>query len=162
MRCMQQAISHTIDHAYSHHIQRLMVTGNFALLAGLSVDEICNWYLAVYADAYEWVELPNTLGMALFADTGVLASKPYAASGKYIQRMSNYCKSCAYDVSETTSPKACPFNALYWNFLERNQTQLSGNARMQLSYQNWYRKSDDERAQITEKAQALLIHLEQL
>ncbi len=162
MRCMRQAISQTIDHAYSHHIQRLMITGNFALLAGLSVDEICNWYLAVYADAYEWVELPNTLGMALFADDGLLASKPYAASGKYIQRMSNYCKSCAYDVNETTSPMACPFNALYWNFLERNQALLSGNARMQLSYQNWYRKSDDERAQITEKAQALLIHLEQL
>lgn len=162
MRCMQQAISHTIDHAYSHHIQRLMITGNFALLAGLSVEEICDWYLAVYADAYEWVELPNTLGMALFADEGVLASKPYAASGKYIQRMSNYCKSCAYDVAETISPTACPFNALYWNFLERNQALLSGNARMQLSYQNWYRKSDDERAQITEKAQALLIHLEQL
>ena len=162
MRCMQQAISHTIEHAYSHHIQRLMVTGNFALLAGLSVDEICNWYLAVYADAYEWVELPNTLGMALFADEGVLASKPYAASGKYIQRMSNYCKSCAYDVAETTSPTACPFNALYWNFLERNQVLLSGNARMQLSYQNWYRKSDEERAQITEKARQLLIHLEQL
>lgn len=162
MRCMQQAISHTIDHAYSHHIQRLMITGNFALLAGLSVEEICNWYLAVYADAYEWVELPNTLGMALFADEGLLASKPYAASGKYIQRMSNYCKSCAYDVAETTSPNACPFNALYWHFLERSQALLSGNARMQLSYQNWYRKSAEERAQITEKAQALLIHLEQL
>lgn len=162
MRCMQQAIRHTIDYAYSHHIQRLMVTGNFALLAGLSVDEVCNWYLAVYADAYEWVELPNTLGMALFADEGVLASKPYAASGKYIQRMSNYCKSCAYDVAQTTSPNACPFNALYWNFLERNQKLLSGNARMQLSYQNWQRKSDEERALITEKAQQLLIHLEQL
>jgi deoxyribodipyrimidine photolyase-related protein len=162
MRCMQQAVSHTIKHAYSHHIQRLMVTGNFALLAGLSVDEVCNWYLAVYADAYEWVELPNTLGMALFADHGVLASKPYAASGKYIQRMSNYCKSCAYDVGETTSPTACPFNALYWNFLDRNKELLSGNARMQLSYQNWYRKSDEERTKITEKAQQLLIHLEQL
>lgn len=162
MRCMQQAISHTIEHAYSHHIQRLMVTGNFALLAGLSVEQVCNWYLAVYADAYEWVELPNTLGMALFADEGVLASKPYAASGKYIQRMSNYCKSCAYDVAETTSPNACPFNALYWNFLERNQALLSGNARMQLSYQNWYRKSDEERAQISDKARQLLIHLEQL
>jgi len=162
MRCMQQAISHTIEHAYSHHIQRLMVTGNFALLAGLSVEEVCNWYLAVYADAYEWVELPNTLGMALFADEGMLASKPYAASGKYIQRMSNYCKSCAYDVAETTSPTACPFNAMYWNFLERNQALLSGNARMQLSYQNWHRKSDEERAQITAKAEQLLIHLELL
>jgi deoxyribodipyrimidine photolyase-related protein len=100
--------------------------------------------------------------MALFADEGVLASKPYAASGKYIQRMSNYCKSCAYDVAETTAPTACPFNALYWNFLERNQALLSGNARMQLSYQNWHRKSDEERAQITAKAEQLLIHLEQL
>lgn len=162
MRCMQQAISHTIKYAYSHHIQRLMITGNFALLTGLSTTEVCNWYLAVYADAYEWVELPNTLGMALFGDQGMLASKPYAASGKYIQRMSNYCKSCVYDVSETTSPNACPFNALYWNFLERNKEQLSGNARMQLSYQNWNRKSEEDRAAIQHKAKELLIHVEQL
>lgn len=162
MRCMQQAIGHTIRHAYSHHIHRLMITGNFALLAGLSVREVTDWYLAVYADAFEWVELPNTLGMALFADGGVLASKPYAASGNYIQRMSNYCQHCHYQVKTVTGALACPFNALYWDFLDRNQPQLSNNARLQLAYQQWRRKTDSEQQAIRAKAADLLIHLEQL
>ena len=162
MRCMQQAISHTIEHAYSHHIHRLMITGNFALLAGLSVAQVTDWYLAVYADAFEWVELPNTLGMALFADGGVLASKPYAASGNYIQRMSNYCQSCHYQVKTATGDQACPFNALYWDFLARNETTLANNARLQLAYQQWRRKSDDDQQKIRQHATHLLIHLEQL
>jgi deoxyribodipyrimidine photolyase-related protein len=162
MRCMQQAIGHTIRHAYSHHIHRLMITGNFALLAGLSVAEVTDWYLAVYADAFEWVELPNTLGMALFADGGVLASKPYAASGNYIQRMSNYCQHCHYQVKAVTGERACPFNALYWDFLDRNQPQLSGNARLQLAYQQWRRKPEADQQAIRAKAADLLIHLEQL
>lgn len=162
MRCMQQAISHTIKYAYSHHIHRLMITGNFALLAGLSVDEVTDWYLAVYADAFEWVELPNTLGMALFADGGVLASKPYAASGNYIQRMSNYCSSCHYKVKDTTGALACPFNALYWDFLARNEAKLSNNARLQLAYQQWRRKDAPQQAAIRFKAAQLLIQLEQL
>ncbi|MFZ4542161.1 MAG: cryptochrome/photolyase family protein, partial [Rickettsiales bacterium] len=112
MFCVEESVRHTRDHAYSHHIQRLMITGNFALLAGLDVKAVQEWYLAVYSDAYEWVEMPNTLGMALFGDGGVVASKPYAASGKYIHRMSNYCEQCKYDPDEMTGEKACPFNAL--------------------------------------------------
>ena len=120
------------------YIQRLMVTGNFALLAGLAIDEVTDWYLAVYLDAYEWVELPNTFAMALFADGGILASKPYAASGAYINRMSNYCKNCYYQVKAVTSAKACPFNALFWDFLARNESQFGQDARMQLAYKNWH------------------------
>lgn len=162
MRCMQQAVQNTIEHAYSHHIQRLMVTGNFALLAGLSVDDVTDWYLAVYADAYEWVELPNTLGMALFADGGVLASKPYAASGAYINRMSNYCKHCTYNVKKTTESDACPFNALYWDFLHRHQQQLGNNPRLALAFANWHKRSDSDKAAILAKAADSLSKLEQL
>ena len=162
MRCMQQAVQSTIEHAYSHHIQRLMITGNFALLAGLAVDEVTGWYLAVYADAYEWVELPNTLGMALFADGGVLASKPYAASGAYINRMSDYCKHCSYKVKLTTEADACPLNALYWHFLQRNQAQLGQNPRLSLAYANWHKRSDNDKAAILAKAADTLIKLEQL
>ena len=160
MRCMQQAVQSTIEHAYSHHIQRLMITGNFALLAGLSVDEVTDWYLAVYADAYEWVELPNTLGMALFADGGVMASKPYAASGAYINRMSNYCKHCTYNVKRTTEADACPFNALYWDFLARNEATLANNPRLALAFANWHRRSDNDKQAILAKAAATLDKLE--
>ena len=121
MACMRAAITQTREDAYAHHIQRLMVTGNFALLAGLDPQAVHQWYLAVYADAFEWVEVPNTIGMTLFADGGVLGSKPYAASGNYINRMSDYCKSCAYQVKLKTGKDACPFNALYWHFLDRNR-----------------------------------------
>jgi len=134
MRCMAEAIGQTKRHAYAHHIQRLMVTGNFALIAGLDPAEVNDWYLLVYADAYEWVELPNTHGMALHADGGLMASKPYAASGNYINKMSDYCGSCAYDVTAKTGPKACPFNFLYWDFIARNRESLSGNPRMALIY----------------------------
>lgn len=162
MRCMQQAISHTLTHAYSHHIQRLMITGNFALLAGLDVTEVTDWYLAVYADAYEWVELPNTLGMALYADDGVLASKPYAASGAYINRMSNYCQHCQYKVKDSSGDDACPFNVLYWDFLARNEQKLGGNARMQLAYKNWHNKEPAQQQALRDKAADYLIKLEQL
>jgi deoxyribodipyrimidine photolyase-related protein len=134
MNCLRQAIGETRRDAYAHHIQRLMVTGNFALLAGLEPQAVEEWYLLVYADAFEWVELPNTHGMALFADGGVMASKPYAASGAYINRMSDYCSGCAYDPAEKLGPKACPFNYLYWDFLLRNEKRLSGNPRMAMPY----------------------------
>jgi len=134
MNCLRQAIADTRRHAYSHHIQRLMVTGNFALLAGVRPQEVCEWYLAVYADAFEWVELPNTLGMSQFADGGLLASKPYAGSGAYINRMSDFCGSCAYDVKRKSGPKACPFNFLYWGFLVRNEDRLGGNPRLKMPY----------------------------
>ena len=130
MVCMSEAVSHTRDHAYSHHIQRLMVTGNFALIAGLDVKQVQEWYLAVYSDAYEWVEMPNTLGMALFGDGGILGSKPYAASGKYIQKMSNFCDYCPYNPQDTIGENACPFNALYWDFIARNRDKLADNHRL--------------------------------
>ncbi|MFW5815252.1 MAG: cryptochrome/photolyase family protein [Wenzhouxiangella sp.] len=136
MRCLERAIGATRRNAYAHHIQRLMVTGNFALLLGVVPKEICEWYLAVYADAYDWVELPNTLGMVMHADGGVLASKPYAASGKYIQRMGDHCARCRYRVADTVGEYACPFNALYWDFLVRHRDRFEPNPRMKMMYRN--------------------------
>ncbi len=130
MNCMARVVADTRAHAYAHHIQRLMITGNFALLAGLDPDEVDEWYLIVYADAYQWVEMPNVRGMALFADGGVMASKPYAASGAYINRMSDYCAGCKYDVRIAVGENACPFNYLYWDFIARHQDRLGGNPRM--------------------------------
>jgi deoxyribodipyrimidine photolyase-related protein len=152
MACMAEAVRHTREHAYSHHIQRLMVTGNFALLAGIAPSEVCDWYLAVYADAYEWVEMPNTLGMALFGDGGLMASKPYAASGKYINKMSNYCSGCAYDPDETLAENACPFNALYWDFIARNEARLRGNQRLNYTYAGLDAMKPDKRQAIQDKA----------
>ncbi len=156
MNCVAQVISDTRQYAYAHHIQRLMVTGNFALLAGLEPRAVEEWYLAVYIDAFEWVELPNTHGMVLFADGGMLASKPYAASGAYINRMSDYCSGCAYDVKEKSGPSACPFNLLYWHFLIENQQRLSTNPRMAMPYRTLSKMSDERRAQITREANAFL------
>jgi deoxyribodipyrimidine photolyase-related protein len=156
MNCLAQAIGDTRAHAYSHHIQRLMVTGNFALLAGIAPAEIEAWYLAVYADAFEWVELPNTHGMALFADGGVLASKPYAASGKYIDRMSDYCRDCAYDVARSDGDDACPFNALYWNFLMANERKLGSNPRMAMPYRTLARFTPERRERLRADAQRFL------
>lgn len=134
MRCLAQVIGQTKQWAYAHHIQRLMVTGNFALLYGAAPKAVEEWYLLVYADAFEWVELPNTHGMALYADGGVMASKPYAASGKYIDKMSDYCADCRYDVRQNDGPDACPFNYLYWNFLITHRGLLANNARMGMMY----------------------------
>lgn len=159
MFCLSEAIGHTRDHAYSHHIQRLMITGNFALLAGLDVKQVCEWYLAVYSDAYEWVELPNTLGMALFADGGKMASKPYAASGKYIHRMSNFCEQCRYDPEKVTGPDACPFNSLYWDFIARNEAKLRNNPRMAYPYTNWARMSADKKSEVRRQASLFLSEL---
>ncbi len=156
MFCMREAISHTRDYAYSHHIQRLMITGNFALLAGLDVKQVQEWYLAVYADAYEWVEMPNTLGMALFGDGGVVASKPYAASGKYIQRMSNYCQHCPYDAEIMLGEKACPFNALYWDFLMRHEKEFRRNQRMPYVYATLDKFGPEKQAAIKAQAQTTL------
>ncbi len=156
MVCMRESIRHTRDHAYSHHIQRLMVTGNFALLAGLDVKAVQEWYLAVYSDAFEWVEMPNTLGMALFGDGGVVASKPYAASGKYIHRMSNYCEKCQYDPDVMTGDRACPFNALYWDFLVRHEALFRTNQRMPFMYATWDKFSAEKQAAIRKQATVTL------
>jgi deoxyribodipyrimidine photolyase-related protein len=160
MNCMRQCILQTRDEAYAHHIQRLMVTGNFALLSGLQPEEVEDWYLSVYADAFEWVELPNTHGMALFADGGLLASKPYAASGKYIQRMSDYCRGCRYDPKKKTGPQACPFNFLYWDFLARNRQALADNPRMGLVYSTLDRMNPDQVDEMRKEAAAFLRGLE--
>jgi deoxyribodipyrimidine photolyase-related protein len=156
MACVGEAVSHTQKHAYAHHIHRLMITGNFALLAGLDVAEVQAWYLAVYMDAYEWVEMPNTLGMALHGDGGVVGTKPYIASGSYINRMSNYCKGCHYDVKARTGELACPFNTLYWDFLMRHEKRFSGNPRMALAYKNLNKLSGDEQRAIQHHARQLL------
>ena len=156
MACMAEALAHTRDHAYSHHIQRLMITGNFALLAGIDPKATHEWYLAVYADAHEWVEAPNTLGMALHADGGLLASKPYAASGAYIKRMSNFCRGCAYDPAVAVGEGACPFNALYWDFLARHRERFSRNARMPYVYATWDRMGGDRQAALRGQARAHL------
>lgn len=156
MTCVSEAVQHTRDHAYSHHIQRLMVTGNFALLAGLDVKQVQEWYLAVYSDAYEWVEMPNTLGMALFGDGGIMGSKPYAASGKYIHKMSNFCTRCPYNPNETTGKDACPFNALYWDFMARHQDKLKQNHRLPYIYSTWDKFGSQKQNDIRTKAAEIL------
>ena len=160
MNCMRQCVSETKQNAYAHHIQRLMVLGNFALIAGLDPDEVNNWYLLVYADAYEWVELPNVTGMILFADGGQMASKPYAASGSYINKMSNYCGSCKYKVTVKNGPNACPFNYLYWDFIGRNDAKLRGNPRMGFMYKTLDRMSGEKRDAIKGDAHRFLKAIE--
>jgi deoxyribodipyrimidine photolyase-related protein len=161
MFCLNEVVDQTKKHAYSHHIQRLMITGNFALLAGIDPKEVHEWYLAVYADAFEWVELPNTLGMALHADGGIMASKPYAASGKYISRMSNFCDSCQFDPEEMIGEKACPFNALYWHFIDRNHAKLKNNQRLHFAYSNWQKMPDDKKKKILQQAELTLKKISQ-
>jgi deoxyribodipyrimidine photolyase-related protein len=156
MRCLARALEQTLEHGYAHHIQRLMVIGNFALLAGLDVKEVCDWYLAVYVDAYEWVELPNTLGMALHGDDGLMASKPYAASGKYIQRQGNHCAQCRYDPKKTTGDGACPYNSLYWHFIDRHHDYLKRNARMGLIVGGWQKRKEADRKAIVAWAENVL------
>ncbi len=145
MNCMKQCVKETKEHAYAHHIQRLMVLGNFALIAGLSVEEVNEWYLIVYADAYEWVEMPNVSGMILFADGGVLASKPYASGASYINKMSDYCGNCSYKHTKKNGEGACPFNYLYWDFLVRNREKLENNPRIAMMYKTYDRMGDDKK-----------------
>lgn len=148
MNCLRETISQTLAFGYAHHIQRLMVTGLYALLRGVNPVEVHTWYLAVYVDAVEWVELPNVLGMSQYADGGLMASKPYVATGQYINRMSNYCQQCRYDPAKATGPDACPFTTLYWDFLMRHETMLRSNQRMQMQLKNLDRKSAVEKKQI--------------
>ena len=155
MACLRQCIQQTLDYGYAHHIQRLMVTGLFALLLGVEPQEVHAWYLAVYVDAVEWVELPNTLGMSQFADGGTMATKPYCASGSYIQRMSNYCESCRYHPSRRLGEDACPFTMLYWDFLMRHRERFADNPRMALQLYNLDRIDRDERRAIRREAAAV-------
>jgi len=160
MFCLKEVVNQTRIHSYSHHIQRLMITGNFALLAGLNPKKVHEWYLAVYADAFDWVEVPNTIGMALHADGGIMASKPYAASAKYISKMSNFCKSCKFDPDEIIGENACPFNSLYWNFMKQNEGRLKSNQRLKFVYPTWYKMKEEKREEILKTAKKYLEKLE--
>ena len=155
MACLSDAITQTLEHGYAHHIQRLMVTGLYALLLGVKPQAVHEWYLAVYVDAVEWVELPNTLGMSQYADDGVMASKPYVATGQYIQRMGGPCARCPFDPKQRAGEGACPFTTLYWDFLMRHEARLAKNQRMALQVRNLARLSVEERAAIAERASAL-------
>lgn len=155
MNCLRDALGQTLRLGYAHHIQRLMVTGLYSLLLGVRPQEVHAWYLAVYVDAVEWVELPNTLGMSQYADGGVMASKPYVATGKYIQRMSNYCAGCRFDPAKATGADACPFTTLYWDFLQRHEPRLAANQRMALQVKNLARLKPADRAAITDRAAAI-------
>jgi len=162
MACMKDAIGQTLKYGYAHHIQRLMVTGNFALLAEILPSEVCDWYLGIYVDAIEWVELPNTAGMALFANGGRFTSKPYIASGAYIKRMSNYCDSCQYKPEVRFGEKACPVTTLYWNFLIKHRSQFESSPRTRLMTANLKRISDEDQKSIEEHAQHILSNLNDL
>lgn len=155
MVCLRDALGQTLRLGYAHHIQRLMVTGLYSLLLGVDPKRIHEWYLGVYVDAVEWVELPNTLGMSQYADGGVMASKPYVATGKYLQRMGNACASCRFDPAKATGEAACPFTTLYWDFLLRHETLLRGNQRMALQVKNVARLSAADRSAIRARAHAI-------
>jgi deoxyribodipyrimidine photolyase-related protein len=160
MACVKAAVAQTRDLAYAHHIQRLMVTGNFALLAGVDPAEVHEWYLSVYIDAFEWVEAPNTLGMSQFADGGLLGSKPYVSSGAYIDRMSDHCGGCVYRVKEKTGERACPFNLLYWHFLTRHRDRFEANPRMAQMYRVWDGMEEGHRERVLAGAEGVLGRLD--
>ncbi len=155
MACVADTVRAARDHAYAHHIQRLMVTGNLAMLLGVHPDAVDDWYMVVFADAYEWVEMPNTRGMATFADGGIVGSKPYAASGAYIDRMSDYCRGCRYDVKARLGENACPFNALYWDFIDRHAGLLAGNMRMSMPVRTLEKMTPTDREAFRRRAQDL-------
>ncbi len=162
MNCMRQCIEQTLTNGYSHHIQRLMVTGMFGVIAQITPQQLCDWYLAVYVDAIEWVELPNTAGMALFADGGRFTSKPYIASGAYVKRMSNYCSSCKYEPETRTGPAACPMTTLYWNFMDKHETELANNPRTALMVKNLQRMTAGQREEVGLRAAEMLKDLNSL
>jgi deoxyribodipyrimidine photolyase-related protein len=155
MRCLHDAITQTLHYGYAHHIQRLMVTGLFALMFGVQPKQVHAWYLAVYVDAVEWVELPNTLGMSQYADGGLMGSKPYIATGNYIQRMSPHCKGCRYDPALRSGEAACPFTTLYWDFLMRHEALLAKNPRMALQVKNLARLTAEDRQAVIDRAAAI-------
>ena len=162
MNCVAHAITQSLEQAHAHHIQRLMVIGNFALLAGLDPGEVHRWYLGIYIDAFEWVELPNTVGMSQFADGGFLATKPYVSSAAYIDRMGDYCKGCHYDKKARLGEAACPFNALYWDFFRRNAGTLERNPRIGMAYRQLEKMDDAAIAGLTEQARMMLAKLDEL
>lgn len=162
MQCLNHAITQSLDYAYAHHIQRLMVTGNFCLLAGISPDQVDDWYLGIYIDAIEWVEMPNTRGMSQFADGGIVGSKAYASSGNYINKMSDYCGDCHYQVKQAAGQRACPLNALYWHFMVQHQDEFNNNPRNKMVYANWRKKPAEQQQEILAQADFWLANLNQL
>jgi deoxyribodipyrimidine photolyase-related protein len=162
MNCLRHAIGQSLDRAYAHHIQRLMVTGAFANLAGIHPDELDAWYLGIYADAIEWVEITNTRGMSQFADGGIVGTKPYVGSANYINKMSNYCQSCAYDKDKKHGAGACPFNSLYWHFYDRHRDKLANNPRIGMAYVTWDKQPPVEKAKILAQAEQYLAQIEEL
>ena len=162
MSCMKQAIDQSLEYSYAHHIQRLMVTGNFAMLAGIDPDQMDNWYLGIYIDAIEWVEMPNTRGMSQFADGGLIATKPYAASGSYINKMSDYCKDCHYSVKERFTENACPFNSLYWHFMQRHGDRFARNPRTAMAYRSWDKMDTEVKKSLLLRAEYCLANIESL
>jgi deoxyribodipyrimidine photolyase-related protein len=162
MKCLQSAINQSLDHAYAHHIQRLMITGNFALLAGVNPDELDQWYLGIYIDALDWVEITNTRGMSQFADGGIIGTKPYVSSATYIDKMSNYCENCFYSKKEKVGEKACPFNSLYWHFYERHENKLGKNPRIGMMYNVWNKMEISKKEAILVQAQYYLDNINSL
>jgi deoxyribodipyrimidine photolyase-related protein len=162
MNCLKNAIDQSLNFAYAHHIQRLMITGNFALLAGVHPDEVDAWYLGIYIDAIEWVEITNTRGMSQFADGGIVGTKPYVSSAAYIHKMSSYCTGCYYDKSIKTGEKACPFNSLYWNFYDKHEAKLAKNPRIGMMYNVWHKMDPDAKTELLEQAAYYLSHIDEL
>lgn len=162
MKCLSHSISQSLDYAYAHHIQRLMVTGNFALLAGVHPDEVDAWYLGIYIDALEWVEITNTRGMSQFADGGIVGSKPYVSSATYIDKMSHYCGSCYYKKNIKVGEKACPFNSLYWNFYDKHEDKLAKNPRIGMMYNVWRKMKPEDKAALLQQADFYLKNINEL
>lgn len=162
MKCMEKSIKQSLSESYAHHIQRLMVTGNFALLNMTDPAEVDKWYLGIYIDAIEWVEITNTRGMSQFADGGIVGSKPYLSSANYMHKMSNYCSNCHYDHKKKTGDKACPFNSLYWNFYNTHRDKLEKNQRVAMMYRTWDKKSNEEKNELLTQADYYLNHVDDL
>lgn len=162
MNCLRDAITQSLNMAYAHHIQRLMITGNFALLAGIHPDEVDAWYLGIYIDALEWVEITNTRGMSQFADGGLIGTKPYVSSASYIDKMSHYCATCFYDKSKKTGEKACPFNSLYWNFYDRHFHKLSKSPRIGMVYKLWEKMKPQDKEALLKQADYYLQNINSL
>ncbi len=162
MKCMAESIEQSLEFAYAHHIQRLMITGNFCLLTGINPAQVDDWYLGIYIDAIQWVELPNTRGMSQFADAGIVGSKPYAASSNYIHKMSDYCQHCEYDRKIKTGENACPFNSLYWHFMERHRDELQSNPRIGMVYRNWDKQNSESKQATLDQAEHYLANLDSL
>ncbi|MDX5449183.1 MAG: cryptochrome/photolyase family protein, partial [Bacteroidota bacterium] len=162
MACLRQAIQQSLDHGYAHHIQRLMVTGNFALLAGVDPDQVDHWYLGIYVDAYHWVEVTNTRGMSQYADGGLVGTKPYVSSASYLHKMGDHCTNCHYDHKDRIGERSCPFNSLYWHFHDRHRSKLESNPRISMMYKTWDKMDAQMKEELLQRGDWVLDHIEEL